>query len=97
MKTRMGFLYGTLVALLVIMGLWWTYFLTAETHVQADLKLQRMNTDKLHASFLLQADPRLLDAPDDRLKRSFPHLIFHRNDDGFVVHIDPQEIGRAHV
>ena len=89
MKTRMGFLYGTLVALLVIMGVWWTYFLTGEANVQADLQIQKMTTDRLHATFLIQAAPRVIDDPAGFLQSSFPHLIFTRTAQGIDVQIDP--------
>jgi signal transduction histidine kinase len=85
----MGLLYGTLVALLVIMGVWWTYFLTGEANVQADLQLQKMATDRLHATFLIQADPRVTANPNDFLRPSFPHLIFTRTERGVDVQIDP--------
>ncbi len=86
---RKGLLYGTLVALLVVMGVWWTYFLTGEANIQADLQVEKMNTDRLHATFLIQADPHVMDKPDDFLKRSFPHLIFTRTAHGLQVKIDP--------
>ena len=89
MKSRMGLLYGTLVTLLVMMGVWWTYFLTGETSVQADLQLQKMATDRLHATFLIQAEPRVMDNPNEFLKPSFPHLIFTRTAAGLDVQIDP--------
>ena len=89
MKSRMGLLYGTLVALLVMMGMWWTYFLTGEISVQADLQLQKMATDRLHATFLIQAEPRVMENPREFLKPSFPHLIFTRTAGGLDVQIDP--------
>ena len=89
MRARMGILYGTLVAMLVIMGVWWTYFLTGETSVQADLQMQKMATDRLHATFLIQADPRLLKNPRELLQPSFPHLIFTRTAQGVEVQLDP--------
>lgn len=85
----MGLLYGALVALLVVMGAWWMYFLTGEANVQADLQLQKMATDRLHATFLIQADPGVMDRPDEKLKPSFPHLIFTRTARGLDVAIDP--------
>ena len=95
MRTRMGLLYGTLVALLLVMGVWWTYFLTGEANAQAELQIQKMATDRLHATFLIQADPRLLDRPNDFLKPSFPHLIFTRTARGVDVQIDPAVL--AHI
>ena len=92
MRARMGILYGTLVTLLVMMGVWWTYFLTGETSVQADLQMQKMATDRLHATFLIQADPRLMENPREFLKPSFPHLIFKRTAQGLEVQIDPMVV-----
>jgi len=89
MRTRMGFLYGTLVALLVIMGVWWTYFLTGETNSRAELQVQKMTTDRLHAAFLLQVEPSLIDDSNGFLRSSFPHLVFTRTSDGVDVQIDP--------
>lgn len=86
---RMGLLYGALVALLVLMGVWWMYFLTGESDVQADLQVQKMATDRLHATFLIQADPSVMDHPDGILMSSFPHLIFRRTAQGVEVQIDP--------
>ena len=94
MRTRTGLLYGTLVALLVMMGVWWTYFLTGEATVQADLQIQKMATDRLHATFLIQADPRVIENPDQFLKPSFPHLIFTRTRHGVEVQIDPSVLAR---
>ncbi len=89
MKMRMGWLYGTLVALLITMGAWWTYFLTGEAGVQAELQVQKMTTDRLHATFLLQADPHAAIVHNEFLKTSFPHLIFTRTAQGVDVQIDP--------
>jgi len=89
LKVRLGFLYGILVALLVIMGAWWVYFLSNESKAQSEYRLQKLVNDQIHASFLVQSDERVRAEPEKWLGDSFPDLIFRRSDGGVVVEVDP--------
>nr|MEE4267956.1 HAMP domain-containing sensor histidine kinase [Candidatus Krumholzibacteria bacterium] len=89
MKRRRGLLYGILVGLLLVMGVWWMYFLTHEASVHAQFKRQKLANDKLHASFLIQSDPRVMADPERWLGQSFPHLTFTRGPHSVDVSIDP--------
>ena len=90
MKTRLGLLYGILVALLLVMGLWWVYFLAQEGRVQAQFQKQKLSNDRLHAMFLIQSDPRIAAAPQQWLGESFPQLLFLSTPEGTEVLIDPE-------
>lgn len=90
MKIRLGLLYGILVALLVIMGTWWVYYLTSETKARAESELQKLSNDRLHAAFLIQTEPQVRAEPELWLAESFPGLIFIRGAGGsLTVQIDP--------
>ena len=94
MNRRRGLLYGILVCLLLIMGLWWMYFLTHESNLLAEVRRQKLANDKLHATFLIQSDPQVRSDPERWLGDSFPHLRFHRDGDGVDVVIDPVILDR---
>jgi signal transduction histidine kinase len=90
MRNRLGLLYGILVTLLLAIGVWWVYFLTDQGRVNTEYRLQKLNTDRLHASFLIQADPRIAADPAHWLGQSFPHVEFRRGADGWEAHVNPQ-------
>ncbi|RKZ14256.1 hypothetical protein DRQ50_09240 [bacterium] len=90
MRNRLGLLYGILVALLLTIGVWWVYFLTDQGQVNTEYRLQKLNTDRLHASFLIQADPRIAADPDHWLGKAFPQLEFRRGATGWEAHVDPE-------
>lgn len=90
MNKKRGMLYGILVGLLLIMGVWWMYFLTHESTVHSQFRKQKLANDRLHASFLIQSDPRVRTEPEKWLGESFPHLIFERRPDGVDVLINPE-------
>lgn len=90
MNRRRGLLYGILVGLLLIMGVWWVYFLTHETSLHAQFRKQKMANDRLHAAFLIQSDPRVQADPVRWLGDSFPNLVFTPLPGGGIdVQIDP--------
>ena len=89
MNKRRGVLYGILVGLLLIIGVWWMYFLTHESTVHAEFRKQKLTNDRLHAAFLIQADPRVQADPERWLGDSFPHLVFMRTAGGVDVEINP--------
>ncbi len=89
MSNRLGVFYVILVLLLLVMGAWWIYFLTSVGNDRAEYELQKLATEKLHATFLLQSDARLREDPRAWLGPSFPHLIFVKTDTGVEVQVDP--------
>ncbi|MFO7653785.1 MAG: HAMP domain-containing sensor histidine kinase [Candidatus Krumholzibacteriia bacterium] len=92
-RWRLGVLYGVVVGLLVVMGGWWVYFLSQEGAAYADLRLQKLANDRLHATFLLQTDPALRADPEGSLGGVFPHLVYRRNEAGVLVaEIDPEMV-----
>ena len=94
MRNRLGLLYGILVGLLLTIGVWWVYFLTHEGQVYAEYRLQKLATDRLHASFLIQADPQVATDPERYLGEAFPHLVFRRVAEGWDVDIEPSAMAR---
>lgn len=89
MQNRLGLLYGILVTLLLVMGVWWVYYLTQQGQVQAEYRKQKLATEHLHAAYLLQSDPRVRENPRKVLGEAFPHLIVHQHSDGVHLEIDP--------
>lgn len=89
MSSRLGIFYAILVLLLLVMGAWWLYFLTNVGNDRAEFELQKLATDKLHATFLIQSDPQVREDPRGWLSPSFPHLIFVKTDTGVEVLVDP--------
>lgn len=90
MRLRLGLLYGILVALLLVMGLWWVYFLTSEGGKHAAYEKQKLSSDRLHATFLIQSDTRIAAEPQRWLADSFPDLDFVLRDHGVDVTIRPE-------
>ncbi len=90
LKLRISLLYGILVALLVIMGVWWVYYLTTENQARTQTELQKLANDRIHAAFLVQTDPQVRADPQRWLGESFPDLEFRHRPDGTVdVRINP--------
>ena len=89
MSSRLGVFYVILVLLLLVMGAWWVYFLSNVGNDRAEYELQKLATDKLHATFLIQSDPQVREDPRGRLGPSFPHLIFVKTDTEVEVLVDP--------
>jgi len=91
MRKRLGLLYGILVALLLVIGIWWVYFLSQEGLVHAQYRKQKLASDRLHAAFLIQSEPQIMADPQKWLGESFPHLRFTRTATGGVdVDIRPE-------
>jgi two-component system sensor histidine kinase SenX3 len=89
---RMGLLYGLLIALIVVMGVWWVYYLTEQGRAQAEHELQKLANDRLHAAFLIQSDPQVRAEPERWLGEAFPHLVFRRTSRGIEVEVRPERI-----
>ena len=96
MSNRLGIFYVILVLLLLVMGAWWLYFLTNVGNDRAEYELQKLATDKLHASFLIQSDPQVREDPRGWLSPSFPYLIFVKTDTGVEVLVDPEVTRKIH-
>ena len=94
MRNRLGLLYGILVVLLLTIGVWWVYFLTHEGQVYTEYRLQKLANDRLHASFLIQADAQIASDPERFLGEAFPHLDYTRTLEGWEVEIDPAALAR---
>jgi len=90
MSSRLGVFYVILVLLLLIMGAWWLYFLTNVGNDRAEYEIQKLSSDKLHATFLIQSDPHVRQDPQRWLGPSFPNLIFVQTDTGMEVQVDPE-------
>ncbi|PJA74059.1 hypothetical protein CO151_11875 [bacterium CG_4_9_14_3_um_filter_65_15] len=91
MKIWLGLLYGILVALLMIMGTWWVYYLTSETKARTESELQKLTNDRLHAAFLIQTEPQVRAEPERWLAEPFPDLIFVRGPEGSLnAQVDPE-------
>ena len=89
MKKRQGVIYGILVFLILIIGIWWFFFLTREGDSHAEFERQKLANDRIHAMFLLQTNEDLRRNPREMLGKNFPHLIFLKTRDGIDVQIDP--------
>lgn len=94
MRNRLVILYGILVTLLLAIGVWWVYFLTHQGQIYTDFRLQKLTNDRLHASFLIQADPQIATDPARFLRDAFPHLVYRRAPDGWDVAVDPDAVAR---
>lgn len=94
MRNRLGLLYGILVGLLLTIGVWWVYFLTHEGQIYTEYRLQKLATDRLHASFLIQADQQIASDPRRYLGEAFPHLTYRRSAEGWDVDIEPAAMAR---
>ncbi len=89
MKKRRGIIYGVLVVLLLVIGVWWVYFLSMENNARLEYERQKLQNDRLHAIFLLQSNPQMRADPRHILGDSFPHLVFRQTPHGIDVQIDP--------
>lgn len=87
---RLGLLYAILVILMLSMGAWWMYYIDRESKNYERYELQRLATDRMHAVFLLELDPRVARDPEAALAETYPHLRFTRTDQGgWTVSEDP--------
>ena len=96
MSRRLGIFYLILVLLVLIMGAWWLYFLTNLGNDRAEVELQKLTTDKLHATFLIQSDLQVRQDPKKWLGPSFPYLVFVKTDAGVEVSVDPEVLAKIH-
>lgn len=95
MRSRMGFFYAVLVAMLCALGVWWIYYLTDEGRLYVEHSLQKMANDRLHAAFLIRTDPEVRADPERWLGPSFPNLVFRRTPHGIETEIDPRVVAQV--
>lgn len=95
MRSRMGFFYAVLVAMLCALGVWWIYYLTDEGRLYVEYSLQKMANDRLHAAFLIRTDPEVRADPERWLGPSFPNLVFRRTPHGIETEIDPKVVAQV--
>lgn len=95
MRKKRGIIYGVLVGLLLVMGVWWVYFLTTESDAHAKFERQKLSNDRMHAIFLIQSDSQVRNNPEGTLGKSFPQLIFKRTQEGIEVLVDPVVLSAA--
>lgn len=95
MRSRMGFVYFVLVAMICALGVWWIYYLTVEGRLYAEHSLQKLANDRLHASFLIRTDPEVRANPERWLGPSFPNLVFRRTPHGIETEIDPAYVAEV--
>ena len=65
-------------------------FRVGETSLPGRAFMVAASNDRIHAAFLLEAEPMVRQDPEGWLGPSFPHLRFVRNVDGVSVIIDPE-------
>ena len=97
MQERLGLYYGVLVTLILAIGVWWVYYLSAESRNYERFQIQRFTTDQLHAVYLIQTVPEVGIDPIGMLQESFPHLIFQPSGENWQVQVDPAAHERVHA
>jgi signal transduction histidine kinase len=93
---HLGLMYGILVALIVVIGAWWVFYLTREGHHYESFQLQRFRTDQMHAVYILETVPEVRADPAAMLGKAFPHLLFRKTEKGWEVSIDPAAAADVH-
>ncbi len=94
MRNRLGLIYGILVALILLIGSWWVFFLLQEGENYEKLQFQRHQTDIATAYYMFQTASLSIDAFEPMLKQHFPYLQLQLTDVGMSIVVDP-EIHRA--
>ena len=89
-QSRLIWLYGILVLLLVTIGAWWFYFVTHEGQVRADFHRAQLASEREHALLLIRSDPALAADPEGQLGHAFPELVFSRRDGDLTVDVRPE-------
>jgi signal transduction histidine kinase len=95
LRRYFGLLYGTLVVLIVALGVWWVYFLTSEGRTHEQIQLQRLSTDQIQANYLIQTVPQIAADPASHLSETYPHLLFRETATGYEAEIDPEAIDQV--
>lgn len=87
----MTVIYWVLLVLIVAQSSWWVYYLSREGDRYLAFQSKRMQSDLLHARYLIEIVPEIAADPQTNLAAAFPHLAFHVRGDGEVmVHLREQ-------
>jgi two-component system phosphate regulon sensor histidine kinase PhoR len=89
-RRHLGLLYVVLTLLLIAMAVWWVILLTQEVQARAAAQLQKLESDRMQAAFLLQASPEMAADPAGRLGDAFPHLRYRTTADSVAVLVAPE-------
>ena len=77
-----------LVTILAQAG-WWLIYLGREGEHYLNFQIQRLQTDQLHAAYLLRSVPEFQADPEAALAPHFPDLVFKRTPTGYDIQVDP--------
>ncbi|MFH1845591.1 MAG: HAMP domain-containing sensor histidine kinase, partial [bacterium] len=89
LRRHLGLLYGILVALILVMGVWWVYFLNQDARSYEQYRRQHMSLDRLQAIRLLDTFEAMRTDPAGQLGEVYPFLRFTPTATGHDVSIDP--------
>jgi len=89
LRRRLGLLYGILVTLILVMGVWWVYFLNQDARSYEQYRRQHMSLDRLQAIRLLETSETIRTDPAGQLGEVYPFLLFTPTATGHDVSIDP--------
>ncbi len=90
MRNRLGLIYSILVALILLIGFWWVYFLVHEGENFEKLQFQRHQTDIATAYYMFETSSLSIDAYQPMLEQHFPHLQLKMTDAGLTIVVDPE-------
>jgi len=90
LRNRLGLIYSIFVALILLIGFWWVFFLVRESGNYEKLQFQRHQTDIATAFYMYEISSRNIDAFEPMLKQHFPHLQLKMTDAGLTIVVDPE-------
>ena len=92
MRSRRLLLWLYLVFLVTILAQagWWLVYLRREGEHYLNYQIQRLQTDQLHAAYLLRSVPEFQADPEGALAPHFPDLVFKRTASGLDIQVDPR-------
>lgn len=96
MRNRLGLIYGILVALILLIGFWWVFFLVREGENYEKLQFQRHQTDIATAYYMLETSPGSIDTYGMMLKQHFPNLQLQMTDAGLTIVVNPETHRAVH-
>jgi len=83
-------LYLLFLALVTALSVWWVIFLGREGANYERFQLQHLETEQLHAAYLIRSVPESAGDPARTLGVAFPGLVFRATPEGPDVLIDPE-------
>ncbi len=92
MRSRRLLLWLYLIFLVTILAQagWWLVYLRREGEHYLNYQIQRLQTDRLHAAYLLRSVPEFQADPEGALAPHFPDLVFTRTPGGLDIRPDPR-------